>query len=115
MDVASHDCPYNWYHYSQVVSMYRQAPLPILIIFLIYFIGYNIYGPDMQASDGWYWKWLAKWRRKGEEIGVREMGELTQKEREVSRACVISAIFKQLGQLSQMKRGEPRMRSKHHL
>ncbi len=39
-----------------------------------------------QASDGWYWKWLAKWRRKGEEIGVRELGELTQKEREVSCA-----------------------------
>ena len=38
----------------------------------------------VQASDGWYWKWLAKWRRKGEEIGVRELGELTQKEREVS-------------------------------
>jgi hypothetical protein len=53
----------------------------------------------MQASDGWYWKWLAKWRRKGEEIGVREMGELTQKEREVSCAYVVSAIFKQLGKL----------------
>jgi hypothetical protein len=104
MEVASHDCLYKlsklaanqWYRYKQVVSMYRQASLPILII-LFCFIGYNINGPDMQASDGWYWKWLAKWRRKGEEIGVREMGELTQKEREVSCACVISAIFKQLG------------------
>ncbi len=58
----------------------------------------------MQASDGWYWKWLAKWRRKGEEIGVREMGELTQKEREVSCACVGSAIFKQLGEFTQKER-----------
>ena len=37
-----------------------------------------------QASDGWYWKWLSKWRRKGEEIGITEQGELSHMEIQVS-------------------------------
>ena len=38
---------------------------------------------NIQASDGWYWKWLSKWRRKGEEIGITEAGELSQVELQV--------------------------------
>ena len=37
----------------------------------------------MQASDGWYWKWLSKWRRKGQEIGITEQGTLSSMEIQV--------------------------------
>lgn len=35
---------------------------------------------NVQASDGWYWKWLSKWRRKGQEIGITEQGRLSTME-----------------------------------
>lgn len=38
---------------------------------------------EFKASDGWYWKWLSKWRRKGEEIGITEQGELSHMEIQV--------------------------------
>ena len=37
----------------------------------------------LQASDGWYWKWLSKWRRKGEELGITEVGSLSAQELQV--------------------------------
>ena len=37
----------------------------------------------LQASDGWYWKWLSKWRRKGEELGITEVGDLSVQELQV--------------------------------
>merc|ERR1719270_2850851 len=35
---------------------------------------------EFKASDGWYWKWLSKWRRKGQEIGITEQGKLSSME-----------------------------------
>ena len=49
-----------------------------------------IFTSYMQASDGWYWKWLAKWRRKGEEIGIKEQGQLTHEELKVSKIQVFN-------------------------
>ena len=58
----------------------------LVVLLSVFHIWNKIYNSffSFQASDGWYWKWLAKWRRKGEEIGVKEQGQLTQQELKVS-------------------------------
>ena len=60
-----------WSQYSIINKLFKNCQIVFKMILFF------------QASDGWYWKWLSKWRRRGEELGITEQGDLSKEELEV--------------------------------